>query len=75
MNLYDALENKNYKIVSINLTYEIFSRITNLGFFVGGVVSVVKSATKTRPILINSNGLNVALGEDISKNIGVSLSE
>ena len=75
MVLYDALAEKSYKIVSVSATQEVYSRIINLGFCVGAVIFVVKKATKLSPVLINCNGLNVALGSGISKNIEVSLNE
>ena len=69
MTLFDAAAGKNYLVKHINLKPDVLKRITNLGIFAGAVVFVVKKAGKFSPILINCNGLNVAIGSDISKNI------
>ena len=71
MNLYQTLAGKKYKIISVNVQKNLTNRILNLGVFIGAKVFVVKRATKHSPILINCNGLNVALGHGLSKNIEV----
>jgi len=71
MKLYEAKAQKKYKVIGVQLQPEIMNRVLNLGIFVGAIVYVVKSATKSSPILINCHGLNVAFGGGISKNIEV----
>ena len=75
MNLFDAQTGKKYRILSINLQQSLNERVLNLGIYVGARVQIVKSATKSAPVLINCQGLNVALGQGISKKIEVLDSE
>lgn len=68
INLDEAKENQNYKVISISGDDRFVSRITSIGITIGNLIKIIKNKSKY-PILIYSRDTIIAIGRSESDKI------